>query len=223
MSEQAQEAQVIDWSSDEAVVRAVYAEAQAVEMEDNSWRIYDSRSIFRGVPLNIGATSPTEAWAAARRHPNVEAFERAHRPEQPQEACEYCPICYAGAAHNARVEDGVNFGTLPGQLSAAAPQPQEASAQPNGTPLTVAVKDGVLTVTIGIGTLAECAHEGHRRAWKGWVVSDPQAFAKDVSGMLQQENDIGSSLIGRTLNKACRMALEDGSAGVEKGEHHDRW
>jgi hypothetical protein len=70
----------IDWTNDEAVVRAVYLEAIPVEMENGSWRIYDSRIVFGGVPLNIGASSLEDAWKSARRHPNIRAFERAHNP-----------------------------------------------------------------------------------------------------------------------------------------------
>lgn len=79
MSNESEMTSGIDWTNDEAVVRAVHIEARFVKMTDDSWRIYDCRSLFMGMPLNVGAKNPAEAWAAARKHPSVVAFEQQHR------------------------------------------------------------------------------------------------------------------------------------------------
>lgn len=96
MSEQAQEAQVIDWSSDEAVVKARWPNAS------------DACPLTHGKGKHIHIGQPFSqhnyaghTWAEARQLVSVQAFERAHRLAQPQEASAqptrpHCDLCTKG-------------------------------------------------------------------------------------------------------------------------------
>jgi hypothetical protein len=49
----------------------------------------------------------------------AQALDRLDAAAADSGECAYCgPVCYGGAAHNARVEDGALYGTLPGELPA---------------------------------------------------------------------------------------------------------
>lgn len=92
-------------------------------------------------------------------------------------------------------------------------------------PLSVAVKDGVLRIEIGVSTLAFAAlrsqfvynmlparHRHSREAVeKRFSVPDPAGFAEEVAGALLEEEEDGSSLLTDLLDKAAQNAIEDGA------------
>lgn len=96
-------------------------------------------------------------------------------------------------------------------------------AKINASPLRVEIKNGKLQISIGIGTMAYCVHEGHRKTWKGLVVTDPEEFARDVAAEMTRENELGDTPLSRFLSKMNIAALNEGSAGVAKGETDGRY
>lgn len=93
------------------------------------------------------------------------------------------------------------------------------------TPLSVVIKDGVLSVEIGLDVLAhssllsdfayECADPERTGSGKDprgvFKISDAAGFAEEVRGALLDEAEDGSSLLTRLFDDACQKAVEDGS------------
>lgn len=90
-------------------------------------------------------------------------------------------------------------------------------------PLSVKVtRDGVLTIEIGIDTLAHAALRadfayeiadpvGGGRPDKKYKISQPRGFAVEVKSELLDEAEDGSSLLTRVIDAACEQAVEQGS------------
>lgn len=93
-------------------------------------------------------------------------------------------------------------------------------------PLSVKVtRDGVLTIEIGVETLAfaslrsdfayECADP--KRTGNGidprevFKVTNARGFAVDVKSALLEEAEDGSSLLTNVIDRACQDAVEQGS------------
>lgn len=83
-------------------------------------------------------------------------------------------------------------------------------------PLTYEVKNGVLSISIGINTLAFCVTSEPRDSiTSGVVITDPLEFAKDVLHALQDEREDGSTLVTDLLDRANAEAYEQGSLGID--------
>lgn len=92
-------------------------------------------------------------------------------------------------------------------------------------PLAVEVKDGKLTISIGIERLAFCFENSDENMPydpktedfpKLYKVVDQVEFAKDVRGQLYAElREDGSTLLSDLFDKACIEAVYDGCLGVK--------
>lgn len=89
-------------------------------------------------------------------------------------------------------------------------------------PLSVHVRHGVLTIEIGVDTLATAAvHSPHSWEMMGdslqmpntrFSVKAPVSFARDVSRALVDElGEDGSSILTNAIDKAIEKAVGDGS------------
>lgn len=88
--------------------------------------------------------------------------------------------------------------------------------QPKDTPLQVNVVDGVMTISIGVSTLAYCSKPENGGPLEGCKVDQRRAtqWAKDVAYELDNESEDGNSMITRLLDKAMVAASENGSAAL---------
>ena len=83
------------------------------------------------------------------------------------------------------------------------------------SPLTVAVKDGVLTIAIGVNTLAHAAKHGPAaEVLDGGIVFDEGVFAEDVVAEMEAEREDGSTSVQRLLDAAMIAAIEAGSVAI---------
>jgi hypothetical protein len=86
-------------------------------------------------------------------------------------------------------------------------------------PLSVKVtRDGVLTIEIGVETLAQAAlgapfawDESGGRPDERYRITDAKGFALDVKRELLDEAEDGSSPLTNFIDKACEHAVDDGS------------
>ena len=93
-----------------------------------------------------------------------------------------------------------------------------------GKRLTVEVKKGLLTISIGVETLA---HATSYATWanpydaelvdyvRTFAIIDPVQFAKDVAHAMEAERQDGSTPLSDFLDKASEAALDDGSTACE--------
>ena len=97
---------------------------------------------------------------------------------------------------------------------------------PKDAPLAAVVKGGVLTITIGVDTLA-FSTLASPFAWEMadrdggepcqidpatlYRIDDPFGFATEVRAALLDEREDGSSLLTDLLDGAARRAIEDGA------------
>lgn len=97
--------------------------------------------------------------------------------------------------------------------------------KPENTPLSVAVKDGKLTVSIGINRLASAFQQSdyarpYDEVLGNWAakfgIIDAELFASDVARELVREEEDGTTPVHLLLDKVCAEAVEQGSAGVEE-------
>ncbi len=90
-------------------------------------------------------------------------------------------------------------------------------------PLTVRVSRDVLTIEIGINTLATAAlcsdyafnlmGPSHDRPDARFSIRNKAAFARDVAHELRDElGEDGSTLVTKAIDDACVAAIEQGSA-----------
>lgn len=92
-------------------------------------------------------------------------------------------------------------------------------------PLLCAFRDGGIDMSIGAEILAFAA-ANHPEYWDGKSgldvpnikVDDPAAFARAVCAAINREDEDGSTLLTRMLDKAISLAVEEGCDGVD----HDR-
>lgn len=80
-------------------------------------------------------------------------------------------------------------------------------------PLTVEVSDEVLTVSIGIETLANAIVAGP--AFDQAKITDANMFIADLVIELQAEEEDGSTLLHRAFDEAGQAAADNGSEGIK--------
>jgi len=95
-----------------------------------------------------------------------------------------------------------------------------------GRPLNVSIKKGVLTISVGVNTLAyavafadwanPCRDVGGRDEYvRDFAIIDPEQFAKDVASAMLHEREDGSTPLSDFFDKAAQDAVEDGSLGTD--------
>lgn len=77
-------------------------------------------------------------------------------------------------------------------------------------PLTFGLKNGRLSIEIGIETLINACGE----ALEGQKVTSQKTFGREVLGALADEEEDGTTLVHRMFDDAIRNALEQGAQGV---------
>lgn len=85
--------------------------------------------------------------------------------------------------------------------------------------LTIAVKDDQLVISIGVNTLAHAANMCDDFYDDGYFteVLDPDQFAQDMANQLNgQEDEDGSSILTRALDKYFMLVFEDGSESMKE-------
>ena len=89
-------------------------------------------------------------------------------------------------------------------------------------PLRVGIVGGRLVISVGTATLAhaiECApglvlHDAKTGEFVGPRVTDIAVFAKEIALILQREEEDGTTLVHRLLDKAASEAIDQGAEGV---------
>lgn len=80
-------------------------------------------------------------------------------------------------------------------------------------PLTVEIVDDVLTISIGVATLAFAVQQAD--IWDEMPrIADVDVFARDVKVALEQEDEEGTNAIHELFDAAAVRAVEEGSTGV---------
>ena len=89
-------------------------------------------------------------------------------------------------------------------------------------PLRIEVKNGQLSIVVGIDTLAFAFEQGddnqrysNQQYHKIWKVTDKTTFAKDVKNAMEIERDDGQTPIGKFLDSMCLKALDEGTVAVK--------
>lgn len=84
---------------------------------------------------------------------------------------------------------------------------------------TVEIKDGKLVITIGIEALVfgvtHGAYFDNLPEGEAPEVTDAALFAQAICDALTEEEEDGSTLVHRMLDKAAENAIEDGCDGVD--------
>lgn len=92
-------------------------------------------------------------------------------------------------------------------------------------PLSVDLTDDVLTISIGIDTMATAILAGpyfEREGLSGSKVTDQRAFAEAVKLELEQEDEEGTNFIHQMFDTAASAAIENGAEGIVlEGEDND--
>ena len=84
-------------------------------------------------------------------------------------------------------------------------------------PLNVTIKDGALTISIGVETLTCAFHGMEDYNGIGFRITDPSKFAFDVARqLLGDEREDGSTPLTRALDRAMVLAIESGSSAVKE-------
>jgi hypothetical protein len=97
--------------------------------------------------------------------------------------------------------------------------------KPDKMPLKASIKHGVLTIRIGVSTLANAAAH-HPEFWDGESgldkpnipVTDKILFARAVLMELQAEEEDGTTMLQELLDEAMKRAVENGCDGID-----DNW
>lgn len=92
--------------------------------------------------------------------------------------------------------------------------------------LEVRVADGVLSISVGISILAFATHlNGELDAYDDdtgdfldTTVTDEEVFAKEVASALNREDEDGTTMVHRMLDRAAMLAIENGADGVMTGD-----
>ena len=95
------------------------------------------------------------------------------------------------------------------------------SADRSGAPLDVSIKDGALSISIGIDTLAFSMHASPQwphdeRGDNLYRIVDAKLFADDFLGELLREEEDGTTPVHRLFDRMGFTALEQGADGVEE-------
>lgn len=92
-------------------------------------------------------------------------------------------------------------------------------------PLEVRVRNGVLSISIGINTLATAYEKGleDEDGVGGFIVTFPnkRQFAKDVMYAMLEEDETGASALTEFLDKMMDEAVNQGSTGIDFPEAKD--
>ena len=91
--------------------------------------------------------------------------------------------------------------------------------------LTIEIKDGVLSISIGVERLKYCqnvildeeffcAKMSGKRSRK-IKITNADEFVKDFKAAALKEDDLGNSLLTKFIDAASQEALNDGAQGVE--------
>lgn len=89
--------------------------------------------------------------------------------------------------------------------------------------LAVEIIDGRLFISIGVDALMVAVKGGpvwsdQEEEGRGWVISDPDAFAAEIAHELRDEEDDGTTLVHVMLDAAIERAIEQGSLSIDFGE-----
>jgi hypothetical protein len=81
-------------------------------------------------------------------------------------------------------------------------------------PLHCAVEENRLVISIGVDTLAFADKQriGHK-------INNPLGFAEDVARMLQDEDEVGATLLTELLDSGMQAAVDDGTEFVDYEEY----
>mgnify|MGYP000890653391 CR=1 FL=1 len=115
------------------------------------------------------------------------------------------------------------------QLKALVDRPLPAAPPVTDTPqgwqpLEATTDDDVLLVRIGVKSLANAVvlsdwaapfSESADDFQRTFAITDPAQFAREVRRALEAEDEDGSTLLTRMLDKAAKAALDDGAEGCE--------
>lgn len=94
-----------------------------------------------------------------------------------------------------------------------------------GQPLTVKVKDGKLTIEIGVNVLAYAVSyadwanpydEDTGEYVRSFAITDAEVFARDVQRAMLDEREDGSTPLSDFLDKVTEAAVDDGSGACEE-------
>jgi hypothetical protein len=84
--------------------------------------------------------------------------------------------------------------------------------------LIVEVKDEKLVISIGKNILGFACTVGNPSWPENFKITDIDEFIKEVKNELEREEEDGTTLIHRMLDKAACEVLEQGGLGVEETE-----
>lgn len=92
-------------------------------------------------------------------------------------------------------------------------KPPEQSPLPVGKdqPLQVEVKEGILSISIGIETFKYCVNNYHDYDTFNFDITDADGFAKEVVRELEREQEDGTTPVHILLDKAANDAVDNGS------------
>lgn len=110
--------------------------------------------------------------------------------------------------------------TSGGRWSAARGGVMAKRKRPRDRILDVRVERGVLSISIGVETLAHAVHwnsdleeyDEKRGVYVRPRVTNPDAFAREVVAALSEEAEDGTTAVHAMLDAACVKAIEDGAA-----------
>lgn len=85
------------------------------------------------------------------------------------------------------------------------------------SPLSTRIEDSKLVIEIGISTLAFCLNQvlWNEGAEGEIKVENEEEFAKDILQELDNEDEIGASILTDALDKAIKNAMDNGSLGLK--------
>lgn len=91
------------------------------------------------------------------------------------------------------------------------------------TPLEFSIKDGVLTMQIGVDVIAHAVklspgltiYDEKADKWLEPTITDSDKFAEEILQALRAESEDGTTLIHVALDKAAVNAIEYGAEGIE--------
>lgn len=81
--------------------------------------------------------------------------------------------------------------------------------------LEVEIVDGRLVISIGINVMCHAIQLGPYFGDDDLRITDNLEFARSVRNRLVEEEEDGSTLIHRALNRAAQNAIESGDDGVD--------
>lgn len=91
-------------------------------------------------------------------------------------------------------------------------------------PLEVGLRDGVLSITIGVDTFRTAiefapdleVYDEEEDDFARPKIVDADAFAKDLLAELEREEEDGTTMVHRMLDRAAAEAMENGCFGIQE-------